>query len=60
MNPKSHPDYWNIHKKIWQKEYDNLDTGIRELVMSNPESKESYLFNKRVREEVERKLLSPV
>ena len=60
MNIKSHPEYWNIHKKIYQQEYDNLNLSVREIVMSEPHSKEAKNFNKRITREVERKLLFPV
>ena len=60
MNIKSHPDYWNVHKEIWQQEYDNLNSRIAEAVRSEPHSKEAREFNSMVIKEVERKLLSPV
>ncbi len=60
MNVKSHPEYWNTHKTIWQEEYDNLDSLERERVMNQPESNDATGFNNRVDKLVERKLLSPV
>ena len=60
MNVKSHPDYWKIHKEIYQQEYDNLNLSTREIVTSQPHSKEARDFNQWVIREVERKLLFPV
>ena len=59
MNIKSHSEYWNIHKEIYQQEYDNLNLSAREAVTSQPHSKEARSFNQRVIREVERKLLLP-
>ena len=60
MNIKSHPDYWNIHKSVWQEEYDNLDLQVRERIVNEPYSKEARMLNLKVHIEIERKLLSPV
>jgi len=60
MDIKSHPDYWKIHKEIYQQEYDNLNSGIREVVTSTPHSRVAKDFNTWVTREVERKLLFPV
>jgi hypothetical protein len=60
MNIKSHPDYWNTHKGIWQEEYDNLNLQVREIVMNEPYSKEARALNSRVDKKIERKLLSLV
>jgi len=60
MNIKSHSEYWNIHKEIYQQEYDNLNLSAREIVTSQPHSKEARDFNQRVIREVERKLLLSV
>ena len=60
MNIKSHPDYWNTHKRIWQKEYDNLNSNDRDVVMNDPNSIASKKFNKQVNKQVERELLSLV
>ena len=59
MDVKSHPDYWKIHKEIYQQEYDNLNLSTREVVVSQPHSEEARSFNQRVIREVERKLLLP-
>jgi hypothetical protein len=60
MNIKSHPEYWNTHKKIWQQEYDNLNSEVRKIVMNSPHNLASKDFNKLVNRLVERELLSPV
>ena len=60
MNTKSHPDYWKIHKEIYQQEYDNLNSQAREIVMSQPSHTITRDFNVQVFREVERKLLFPV
>ena len=60
MDIKSHPDYWKTHKEIYQQEYDNLNLSAREIVTSQPHSKEARDFNQRVIREVERKLLLSV
>jgi hypothetical protein len=58
MNIKSHPEYWNTHKKIWQQEYDNLNSDTREIVMTQPSHSVTRNFNVQIFREVERKLLS--
>ena len=45
MNIKSHPDYWNTHKDIWQEEYDNLNSQVRDVVMNEPYSREARMLN---------------
>ena len=60
MNIKSHPDYWNTHKDIWQEEYDNLNSQVRDVVMNEPYSREARMLNLKVDKLIERKLLSPV
>ena len=57
MDIKSHPDYWKTHKEIYQQEYDNLNLSAREVVVSQPHSKEARDFNQQIIREVERKLL---
>ena len=57
MNIKSHPEYWGIHKKIYQQEYDILPSSTRWQIAEFPHSREAQDFNKRVVKEVERKLL---
>ena len=58
MNIKSHPEYWNYHKRIWQKEYDNLNSNDRDVIMNDPFSAASKKFNEQVDKQVERELLS--
>ena len=60
MNIKPHPEYWNIHKEIYQQEYDILPPSVRWLIDESPHCREAQDLNKRVMAEVERKLLSPV
>ena len=60
MNVKSNPDYWKIHKEIYQQEYDNLNFTDREIITNEVHSREARTFNQRVAKEVERKLLFPV
>ena len=60
MNIKTHPDYWKIHKSIWQQECDNLPAREREIIMNEPHDSMTRRFNKRVAEAVERKLLFTV
>ena len=60
MNTKSHPDYWKIHKEIYQQEYDNLDSRTREIVTSQPSHSITRDFNVQIFREVERKLLFSV
>ena len=57
---KSHPDYWNTHKDIWQEEYDNLDPQVRDVVTNEPYSREARMLNLKVDRLIERKLLSTV
>ena len=60
MNIKSHPEYWNTHKKIWQQEYDNLNSDTRKIIMESPHSIDSKDFNKKVANLIARELLSLV
>ena len=60
MNIKSHPDYWKIHKEIWQQECDNLDIQTREIIMNRPSHSVARNFNTQIYRDVERKLLLPV
>jgi hypothetical protein len=60
MNIKSHPDYWNTHKDIWQEEYDNLHSDVRGRIVNEPYSKEARMLNLKVSRLIERKLLSLV
>jgi hypothetical protein len=57
MDIKTHPDYWKIHKLIWQQECDNLPAREREIVMGEPHNSTTTRFNKMVAGEIERKLL---
>ena len=45
---KSHPKYWQIHKKIYYNEFDSLDNGIREDIQRNPTSHDARVFNNRI------------
>ena len=56
----SHPDYWNVHKEIWQQEYYNLDPQVKETIMNDGGSKEARMLDLRVGRLIERKLLSTV
>lgn len=60
MYLKSHPEYWNTHKKIWQEEYDNLTQQERDEVMSDPQNKKSRMLNSKVDKLISRMLLSSV
>ena len=33
---KQHPEYWKLHKQIWEEEFNNLDLDIAQLVMADP------------------------
>ena len=57
---KSHPDFWKIHKEIWQQECDSLSTRERAIIMNQPWHIATKDFNKEVCKEVERKLLFSV
>jgi len=45
---KLHPSYWILHKKLWQKEYDNLDRETAAEVMSDPQSQSALILEKKV------------
>jgi hypothetical protein len=60
MNIKNHPQYWYVHKKIYQEEYDNLNPAIREIVSSDPYSKEAKDLELKVSRNTERELLFSV
>ena len=60
MNVKSHPDYWKIHKEIYQQEHDILNSNVRCQIAECPHSRAARDFNEKVIREVERKLLFSV
>jgi len=53
--PKT-PRYWELHKKIFQLHFDELDSSIQNLVLTRPESQEALSFEKRIEREVKEKL----
>ena len=48
MQIKEHPQYWEQHKKIWQKEYDNLDVNKCKLIIDNPKGTEAKELDTKV------------
>jgi len=42
--------YWTLHKQLYEKSLEELDTAIRRKVMSDPYCEESFLFNKKIKE----------
>ena len=40
--------YWELHKKLWQEEFDKLDKNIQRHVIDNPASTESKRLDDRV------------
>ena len=45
-------EYWELHKAIWQEQFDNLDYEIQQLVFLDPHGREARGLEKRVRREV--------
>lgn len=50
------PAYWVAHKEVVQDLLDELDSDIQDLVLKSPESLEAVRFNKKVHEEVKKRL----
>lgn len=40
--------YWELHKEIWIKSFDELDKMVQSQVVSNPHCNEAQLLEKRV------------
>jgi len=40
--------YWELHKKLWQEEFDKLDKNIQRHVIDNPTSNEAKRLDDRV------------
>jgi len=40
--------YWELHKKLWQEEFDKLDKNIQRFVIDNPSSNEAKRLDDRV------------
>ena len=57
MNIKNHPEYWNVHKEIWQQEYDELAQPVRDSITNDPYSKETKNFNSKIHKLIERKVI---
>ena len=45
---KLHPDYWELHKKYWTEEFNNLDNDISRMVVDNPYGAEAKILGKKV------------
>jgi hypothetical protein len=50
------PAYWPVHKEVYQDLLDELDEEVRDIVLKDSNSLESVNFNKKVNEEVERRI----
>ena len=40
--------YWELHKRLWQEEFDKLDKSIQRHVIDNPASNEAKRLDDRV------------
>jgi len=54
---KQQPEYWKLHKRIWEEEFNNLDLDIAQLVMANPMGPEADQLEKKVIIKIEDDLL---
>ena len=45
---KHHSKYWQLHKQIWEEEFNNLDLDIAQLVMRDPAGQEAAQLEKKV------------
>ena len=45
---KSHPQYWDTHKKIYFSELDSLDNEIRGSIISQPQGSDAERFNNKI------------
>ena len=45
---KQHPNYWKLHKQIWENEFNSLDLDIAQAVMGNPMGAEAIQLEKTV------------
>lgn len=48
--------YWEIHKVVYQHEFDKLDDDIVKIIMRDPNSEEAISFNHNVERIVEKEL----
>ncbi|MBO62408.1 MAG: hypothetical protein CMG33_02650 [Candidatus Marinimicrobia bacterium] len=48
--------YWELHKQIWQEEFDKLDKNIQRFVIDNPEANESKRLDDRVESIISKEL----
>jgi len=49
-------EYWELHKTIWQKEFDELDKDIQNHIYRDPHGREARGLEKRVKRELYREL----
>ncbi len=45
--------YWNIHKEVFNKFLNELDTEIVDKIYRNPNCVEAHLLNKKVEKEIQ-------
>ena len=55
-----HPDYWATHKRLWDKEFDDLDPAVARLIMDDPDGAEAQQLQKKVIIKVEKALFCQV
>jgi len=48
--------YWSIHKIVFEEMYDDLDSGIKDVIQNKPQSRESEMFNEKIDLEVRKRL----
>tara|TARA_R110000824_G_scaffold87857_1_gene216308 strand:- start:269 stop:469 length:201 start_codon:yes stop_codon:yes gene_type:complete len=51
---KKDSKYWSIHKEIYTRELDKLDSEIAATIQTKPYSKEASMLNDKVDAEIER------
>ena len=56
---KLHQSYWELHKKFWTEEYNNLDSEIARVIIDKPHGTEAQLMEKKVISKVKDVLLRP-
>lgn len=49
-------NYWDVHRQIWNQEYDKLDGTTAQKIMSDPQCPESIQFNERVKQMTENQI----
>ena len=54
---KEHPRYWELHKRIWTEEFNNLESGLAAKVMDNPNCTEATQMNLKVFTRIKDRLL---